>query len=74
MKNINYQDLVNKLADFIELRFGVYLDTIMGFKHNLEHFQRGQQQATKLVNLSIEALDALPLSRGKGPLLPPALK
>lgn len=67
MKNIDYQDLVNKLADFIELRFGVYLDTVMGFKYNLEQFQRGQQQAIQLTKLSIEDLDKLPISRGKGP-------
>src|SRR5271170_4226707 len=38
---------------FTELRFGVYLDTIMGFKYNLEQFQRGQQQAIQLTKLSI---------------------
>jgi len=66
IEDFNSQELVYQLADFIELRFGVYLDTIMGFKHNLEHFKGSQQQAVQLTKLPIEELDKLPISHGKG--------
>ncbi len=67
---IDYQLLVNQLADFIELRFGVYLDTTMGFQNNLEKFTRGQHQTAQLTKLSIEDIDKTPFIRGDGPPSP----
>lgn len=67
---IAYQLLVDQLADFIELRFGVYLDTTMGFQNNLEKFIRGQYQMAQLNKLSIEEIDKTHLIRGDGPPSP----
>ena len=66
MNNIDYQTLVNQLADFIELRFGVYLDSVMGFQYNLENFKRSQQRSAEQNKLSIEELDKIHLVRGNG--------
>lgn len=62
-----YQSLVNQLADFTELRFGVYLDSIMGFGHNLENGKTSQQRTLQATNLSLEELDKLHFIRGNGP-------
>lgn len=67
MNTTNYQSLVDQLADFIELRFGVYLDTIIGFQYNLQNFKRSQLQVAQHIKLSIEELDKLPFCRGNGP-------
>lgn len=64
--NIDYQFLVNQLADFIELRFGVYLDITMGFQNNLEKFTHGQYQTYQRTKLSIEDLDKTHFIRGDG--------
>lgn len=62
-----YQTLVNKLADFIELRFGVYLDALWGFQLNLEDCKRSQMQTMQKMNISLEELDKTYLIRGNGP-------
>jgi hypothetical protein len=62
-----YQLLVDQLADFIEMRFGVYLDTIMGFQFNLEDRTRRQAQTVQTLRLSLEELDKNYLIRGNGP-------
>lgn len=62
-----YQALVNQLADFIELRFGVYLDTLMGFQFNLEDCKRRQHHAIQTLQVSLEDLDKTHLIRGNGP-------
>jgi len=67
MQSIDYQDLVWNLGDFIELRFGVYLDTVMGFKNNIEKSVVRQQQASQLTKLSIEELDKVFFVYGDGP-------
>ena len=67
MNNIDYQSLVNQLADFIERRFGVYLDTISGFQYNLNNFERTQQQVAQRNKLSIEELDKALLIRANAP-------
>lgn len=66
----DYQLLVNQLADFIELRFGVYLDTTFGFQNNLEKFMAIQHQTALRTKLSIEDLDKIDLIRGEGPPSP----
>ncbi|MFI5342809.1 MAG: hypothetical protein ACHQUC_01175 [Chlamydiales bacterium] len=69
-KNVDishYQSLLNKLRDFIELRFGVYLDTIRGYQHNLKSFQSNQMQSVQQFGMSIEELDKQDLIRGNGP-------
>ena len=64
--SINYQQLVDQLVNFIELRFGVYLDTIVGYKLNLERFIQVQYQTVHLTKLSIESLDKINILYGKG--------
>lgn len=63
----HYQLLVNKLGDFIELRFGVYLDTIMGYQHNLKNLQSNQIQSVQRFGRSMEELDKSDLIRGNVP-------
>lgn len=67
MDKIDYQSIVDRLADFIELRFGVYLDTIMGFQYILEKFKVSQQQTVRLTKLTVEKIDKIHLIRGNGP-------
>src|SRR5437870_3173901 len=62
-----YQTLVDQLADFIELRFGVYLDTLRGFQFNLEDCKRSQLQTVQKMKLSMEELDKTHLIRGNSP-------
>lgn len=61
------QSLVNKFGDFIELRFGVYLDSIMGYQHNLKNFQSSQVTSVQRYGIPVEELDKLHLIRGNGP-------
>jgi len=65
--NTDYQKLVNQFADFIELRFGVYLDTVWGFQLNMKEFNLVRQQSMQIVQLTSEELDKKPLIRGDGP-------
>lgn len=65
-----FQLLINKLGDFIELRFGVYLDTIMGYQHNLKNFQSNQLNTVQMCRITVEELDKLHLIRGNGPPSP----
>jgi len=67
MECVDHQALVWNLGDFIELRFGVYLDTIMGFKNNFEKSIMRQQETSQLTKLSIEELDKVFLVYGDGP-------
>lgn len=65
----HYQALVNQLAELIELRFGVYLDTLIGFQFNLEDCRRRQHHAIQTLQVSLEDLDKTHLIRGNGPYL-----
>jgi len=65
--HVDYQVLVNKFADFIELRFGVYLDTIWGFGFNMKEFDLIRQQTMQIVQLTPQELDRAHFIRGNGP-------
>lgn len=63
----DYQCLVDGLVDFIECRFGVYLDTIMGFQNNLNEFVLRQHQSARVVGRTIAELDQTYFIRANGP-------
>ena len=61
------QTVIDRFADFIELRFGAYLDSLMGFQFNLENCKQWQLQTAQDTKLSPEELDKRLLIRGNGP-------
>lgn len=64
-KPLSYYNL-DQLINFIARRFGVYLDTIWGFRHNIENINNLQLQASKITSKSIEELDRLNIYYGNG--------
>ncbi|NGX58061.1 MAG: hypothetical protein K940chlam3_00962 [Chlamydiae bacterium] len=64
---MNYQNVWDQFFLFVDLRFGVYLDQIMGYMYNVQYIEKIQKEISLKTGLSLTELNKLPFIRGEGP-------